>query len=120
MSYEGWWNDYDWSILFPYTHVEGSIEWYCDAYDKCWYFDEGLQQSCDSEGICYHPEEALEIYFSEHGQEYDIYIELEDTMLWTMYEEMLAQEMPIIDEEAYIGMFYPVFEQKWYELVDES
>jgi len=53
-------------------------------------------------------------------EDWDLYSEIEDTMIWTMQGEMYAQEMPVGDDEEFMSMFYPVFEQKWYELVDES
>jgi hypothetical protein len=49
-----------------------------------------------------------------------MYSEIEDSMLWTMQEEMMAQEMPVENDEEWMAMFYPVFEQKYYELVDET
>jgi hypothetical protein len=66
MSEDRWYENYDWSVLFPNQWEEDGQEWYCDDWDSCWYFDENLQESCDREGNCYAPEEALEIYFNQY------------------------------------------------------
>jgi hypothetical protein len=40
MTIDGWYNDYDWSVLFPHSYEEEGLEWHCDYYDYCWYFND--------------------------------------------------------------------------------
>jgi hypothetical protein len=79
MTIDGWFDEYDWSYLFPITFVEGDIEYNCDEYDVCWYFVEDLREVCTYEGECFTPEAALEEYFSgEWDMEYDECTETHD------------------------------------------
>jgi len=119
-SYTGWFADaYDYylSDIFP---VENGEHGACDYEGVCWTYHMDTDEVCIEDVGCYSPVEALDLYFSQHEHEYDMYSEIEESMLWTMYGEMMNQEMPITDEGEYMAMFYPVYEQKWYELVDKT
>jgi hypothetical protein len=119
MSEDRWFDNYDWSVIFPHQYEENGIHYSCDDMNTCWTFYEETQESCNYEGMCFTVEGALEHYFEGNMGEH-LYEEIENTMIWTMQSEMLSQGMDVYDEEDFMYMFYPVFEQKWYELVDES
>jgi len=63
MNEESWFDNFDWSYLFPNQEVIEGVEYTCDDYDVCWYFDDSTQMVCFPDGQCYSPEEALDNYF---------------------------------------------------------
>jgi hypothetical protein len=63
MTEDGWYHNYDMSIIFPYPWDYEGYEWQCDENDECWRFDDETQEACNFYHSCYEPEEALKIYF---------------------------------------------------------
>lgn len=78
MSEDRWYENYDWSYLFPHEWEVAGVYYSCDDYNTCWYFDEASQMTCFLDGECYAPEEALDIYFNG-GFDY----EYDDDCAWT-------------------------------------
>jgi hypothetical protein len=61
-----WFMHYDLEFLFPNIHEdENGAYWACDDSNYCLTFREDTMQSCNMEGDCYTPEDALALYFGE-------------------------------------------------------
>jgi len=41
MSYEGWYENYEWDNLFPNEYEQDGIEWACDEDWECVYMIDG-------------------------------------------------------------------------------
>jgi len=53
MDYDGWWYNYDMSIIFPIQWEENGLTWMCDEDYTCSYYDEYTQEVCIEELGCY-------------------------------------------------------------------
>jgi len=121
MSYEGWWHDYDMSVIFPIQWEENGLSWMCDHEDNCSYYDDFTQEVCIDELGCYSPEEALAIYFAteEELAEWFGTFNFREEFMYEMameFRHMLAENNVHFEtEEEFYAAFMPVFDQKWEE-----
>jgi hypothetical protein len=63
MNEDRWYENYDFSVIFPQTWEIDGQTYICDEFDSCWTFDDEQQLACEYQGDCYTPEEALQVYF---------------------------------------------------------
>jgi hypothetical protein len=102
MTYERWYEDYDWSVLFPIEFEEDGVYYSCDEEYSCWTFNEETQESCTYEGECFTVEAGLEYYF-----EGDWVVDLSDWENiedgeWTEWTEDWMDEFDTTDPEWYL------------------
>jgi hypothetical protein len=123
LSDDYWFYDADLTVVFPHAVFADNVDWMCDENEVCYYFDASSYTVCIRGDECYSPEEALDNYFAyingeyDDHEEYDIFSEIIESMYMQMYEEFELQEISVGSAEEWEAMFYPVFEEKWDELV---
>jgi hypothetical protein len=72
MTYDRWYEDYDWSVFFPHSFEEAGIYYTCDDEDFCTTFYEETEEVCTYEGDCFTVDGALEYYFEGDMEDYEV------------------------------------------------
>jgi hypothetical protein len=72
MTEDRWFDNYDFSYLFPVEWEHQGSLFVCDAMEEtCWTFIEDTEEVCDLDWNCYTVEEALRIYFEGELENWD-------------------------------------------------